>query len=175
MRDEALERGFARCEAAAFERAYERFGARMYACAMRIFNDRSLALDCVQDVMLRLWRKPGAYAPARGSLEAFLIVCTRNAALARVRDDARRRELLAEAPPPSTHAPDPDPFEHEHISRALRGLPEAHGEVIRLAYYQGMTHVEIASKLGEPVGTIKSRISSALRTLRTSLGKEVNQ
>ncbi len=172
VRDEVLEAAFARREAAAYERAYEQFGSRMYTSALRILRDRELAHECVQDVLLRLWRKGTAYSPARGNLEAFLVVCVRNAALTRVRDDARRRTLLAQETAVSESTLDRDPFEHAHVTKALSSLTEAQAESIELAYYRGMTHTEIAAALKQPVGTIKSRISSALRALREALGKE---
>ena len=172
VRDETLESAFARREAAAYERAYEQFSARMYTSALRVLRDKELAHECVHDVLLRLWRKGTSYSPARGSLEAFLVVCVRNAALARVRDDARRRALLAEQPPAPESTTDADPFEHAHVTEALSRLSEAQAKTIQLAYYRGMTHTEIAAALNEPVGTIKSRISNALRTLRGALGKE---
>jgi RNA polymerase sigma-70 factor, ECF subfamily len=172
VRDDTLEAAFARREAAAYERAYEQFGSRMYTTALRILRDRELSRECVQDVLLRLWRKGTAYSPARGSLEAFLVVCVRNDALAHVRDDARRRSIIAEQSPPSESTLDPDPFEHMQVTQALSTLSEAQAEAIQLAYYRGMTHTQIAAALKQPVGTIKSRISTALRTLREALGKE---
>ncbi len=172
MRDETLEEAFARRDSAAYERAYEQFGSRMYTSALRILRDKELAHECVHDVLLRLWNKGTAYSSARGSLEAFLVVCVRNAALARARDDARRRTLIAQQPPASEGTFDKDPFEHAHVTEALSKLTEAQAQSIQLAYYQGMTHTEIAATLKEPVGTIKSRISTALRTLRAALGKE---
>lgn len=172
MRDEALEAAFARREADAYDRAYREYGSRMYTSALRILHDRELAHECVQDVLLRLWRKGNAYSPARGSLEAFLVVCARNAALGRARDDSRRRALLAEQPQPPDRTYDPDPFEHTNVAQALKTLTEAQAQTIQLAYYRGMTHTEIAAALKEPVGTVKSRISTALRTLRNALAKE---
>ena len=172
VRDETLENAFARREAAAYERAYEQFSSRMYTSALRILRDKELARECVHDVLLRLWNKGTAYSSARGSLEAFLVVCVRNAALARARDDARRRTLLARQPSAPEGMFDKDPFEHAHVAEALSKLTEAQAQTIQLAYYQGMTHTEIAAALKQPVGTIKSRISTALRTLRTALQKE---
>jgi RNA polymerase sigma-70 factor (ECF subfamily) len=172
VRDEALEAAFARREAAAYERAYEQFGSRMYTTALRVLRNRELSHECVQDVLLSLWRKGSAYSAARGNLEAFLVVCVRNAALARARDDTRRRALLAEQPPVSESTLDPDPFEHADVTEALKSLTEAQAQTIQLAYYRGMTHTEIAAALKEPVGTVKSRISNALRTLRNALVKE---
>jgi RNA polymerase sigma-70 factor, ECF subfamily len=175
LRDDALEDGFARRDAAAFERAYERFGSRMYTAALRVLRDRALAQECVHDVFLHLWRRGSGYTPARGNLEAFLVVCARNAALMRARDDARRRELVSSAPPAAQTAADPDPFEHESMHHAVSALPQEQSRIVELAYYRGMTHNEIASELHEPVGTVKSRLSSALRSLRAALGKEVNE
>ena len=174
VRDETLEDAFARRDAAAYERAYEQFGSRMYTSALRILRDKELAHECVHDVLLRLWNKGSSYSPGRGSLEAFLVVCVRNAALARARDDARRRTLLAQQPIAPEGTFDKDPFEHAHVTEALSKLTEAQAQSIQLAYYQGMTHTEIAAALKEPVGTIKSRISTALRTLRTALAKELS-
>ncbi len=172
VRDDTLEEAFARREAAAYERAYEQFGSRMYTSALRILRDKELAHECVHDVLLRLWNKGSAYSPARGNLEAFLVVCVRNAALARARDDTRRRALLAQQPAVREGTFDKDPFEHAHVTQALSKLTEAQAQTIQLAYYQGMTHTEIAAALKEPVGTIKSRISAALRTLRGALTKD---
>ena len=91
------------------------------------------------------------------------------------RDDARRRSILQAQTPPAQASFDIDPLEHDHITQAVSQLSAAQAEAIRLAYYTGMTHTEIATHLNEPVGTVKSRLSAALRALRTILGGEVNQ
>ncbi|MGC2129558.1 MAG: sigma-70 family RNA polymerase sigma factor [Candidatus Aquilonibacter sp.] len=170
MRDSALERAFSERQSWAYEAAYRRFGARMYTAALRVLADRGAAQDCVHEAMLHLWKRGDAYQPERGSLEAFLVTCSRNRALERVRragrqSDAIRRAATLEESEESM----PDPIERERIARAIDALPPAQAQTSTFAYFEGMTHSEIASALGEPVGTVKSRLSAALRTLRGSL------
>lgn len=170
MRDTALERAFAERQSWAYEAAYRRFGARMYTSALHVLHERGAAQDCVHEVMLHLWKRGDAYQTARGALEAFLVVCTRNSALQRLRT-AQRQSQLAQRTAVDDVVDDivPDPIEHERITRAIATLTPVQAQTIDLAYYRGMTHAEIAQKLGEPVGTVKSRLASALRSLRRSL------
>ncbi len=170
MRDAALERAFAERQSWAYEAAYRRFGARMYTSALRVLHDRSSAQDCVHEVMLHLWKRGDAYHTARGGLEAFLVVCARNSALQRLR--SAQRQLRVAEQTASDDAADEivdDPIERERITRAIADLTPVQAQTIELAYYRGMTHAEIAQNLGEPVGTVKSRLASALRALRRSL------
>ena len=168
VRDELLEYAFARGDAAAYESAYRRFGARLYATALRLLRNDALAQECMHDVLLRLWRKRDAYSPVRGDLQAFLVACVRNDALARLRNDARRREIAAGARE-TTYEIEEDPIERERIARAVSELTDTQRHMVELAYYKNMTHAEIANELGEPLGTIKSRIAAALRALRRNL------
>lgn len=142
----------------------------MYTSALRLLHDRGGAQDCVHEVMLHLWKRGDAYHTTRGALEAFLVVCTRNSALQRLRSAARQSQLLQR-----TAGDDvvdeivSDPIERERITRAIAALTPVQAQTIEFAYYRGMTHVEIAQKLGEPIGTVKSRLASALRALRRTL------
>jgi RNA polymerase sigma-70 factor, ECF subfamily len=170
MRDAALERAFAERQSWAYEAAYRRFGARMYTSALRLLRDRGAAQDCVHDVMLHLWKRGDAYQTGRGALEAFLVVCTRNTALQRLRSSQRQSQLAQRSA--SDDMVDEiahDPIERERIAHAIAELTPPQAQTIELAYYRGMTHAEIADDLGEPVGTVKSRLSAALRALRRSL------
>jgi RNA polymerase sigma-70 factor (ECF subfamily) len=148
-------------------------GARLYATARRVVRDDEVASDCVHDVFLRLWRTGSAYAPARGSLEAFLVTCVRNEALARVRNEGRREVLRKGLPVEQSYDEESDPIERERIARAVASLSPEQQRSIELAYYRGLTFAEIASDLGEPLGTIKSRISGALRKLRERLSEDI--
>ena len=168
VRDDLLEHAFARGDAAAYESAYRRFGARLYAAALRLLRNDALAQECVHDVLLGLWRRRDAYEPMRGDLQAFLVACVRNNALSRLRNDARRREIVAGSRE-ATYEIEEDPIERERIARAVGGLTDTQRHMVELAYYKNMTHAEIASELGEPLGTIKSRIAAALRALRRNL------
>jgi RNA polymerase sigma-70 factor, ECF subfamily len=170
MRDSALERAFAERQSWAYEAAYRRFGARMYTAALRVLSDRGAAQDCVHEVMLHLWKRGDAYQVERGSLEAFLVVCSRNSGLERLRRSERQSDVARRAATvDESEELMPDPIERERIARAIGALPPAQAQTIQFAYFNGMTHTEIASALGEPVGTIKSRLAAALRSLRRTL------
>lgn len=173
-RDEALEDGFARRDAAAYEAAYRHFGARMQATALRLLRDRDIAGECVHDVFLHLWRRQTAYVAARGSLEAFLVTCARNRALTVLRDGSRRQEASKHLDFVETYDLEEDPIERERIERAIAQLNEGQAAVVKLAYYGGMTLAEVAGELTIPIGTVKTRLSSALRALRHSLIPETS-
>lgn len=172
MRDASLETAFAGRDASAYEAAYRAFGARMHATALRIVQDGDAARDCVQDVFLHLWRGGGAYSPVRGSLEAFLVVCARNRALMRVRAESRGREAAIRSDLPDEYTMEEDPIERERVQRALARLTKGQADVVRLAYYRGMTLTEVAADLAIPIGTVKGRLSGALRALRRELVME---
>ena len=113
VQDGSLEDGFARRDAIAYEMAYRAFGGRMQATALRILRDNEAARECVQEVFERLWRRGGAYSPARGSLEAFLVTCSRNAALTNLRSSHRREETTQKMEPPGEFSLEEDPIERE--------------------------------------------------------------
>jgi len=167
-RDSVLEEGFERRESWAFEAAYRHAGARLYSTARYILRNEALAQECVHDTFLRLWRGPAKYDRRRGALQAFLVTCVRNEALSRARNDARRAEISARLTEEVYHV-DEDPLERERIATAMKRLSLSQARSIELAYFRGLTFSEVAAELGEPLGTIKSRIASALRVLRREL------
>ena len=169
MRDEALEAAFARGEAAAFDAAYRMYGARLRSSAHRVLQDRQAAQDCIHDVLLHLWKRGDAYAPVRGSLEAFLTVCVRNEALSRVRKRVRHEAIHMRLPKGERYTMDSDPIERERIARAVASLTPLQFAVIDRAYFKAMTLAEIAHDLHKPLGTVKSHVSAALRALRARL------
>lgn len=169
-----LARAFARGEAWAYEAAYRIHGDALYAAARGVLHDASDAQDCVHDVMTRLWQRRHTFTPERGSLRAFLAVCARNEALTRARNAGTRERILTRfvAPAPPTRDHGDEVAERESIARALSTLTERQRETIEMAYYQCLTHPEIAERTGEPVGTVKSRLSGALRRLREYFATE---
>jgi RNA polymerase sigma-70 factor, ECF subfamily len=167
--DETLAERFARRDAAAYETAYRSFGGRMHATALRLLGDRDAAQECVHDVFLYLWRRRTAYVAARGSLEAFLVSCTRNRALGEIRSGTRGREAVAKLDPETEYVMQQDPIERERIARAIAQLTEGQASVVQLAYYRSMTLSEVAAQLSIPLGTVKARLSAALRALRRQL------
>ncbi|HET6895127.1 MAG TPA: sigma-70 family RNA polymerase sigma factor [Candidatus Baltobacteraceae bacterium] len=170
----ALEAAFVAREAWAFEAAYEAYRRHLYGAAFGVLHDAGNAQDCVHDVLLRLWRQGHAYSAARGSLQAFLVVCVRNEALSRLRKSQNRERIVRDhlRVADSVPAADESSAARLDMAQSIARLSAAQQQAICLAYYEGLTHEQIAQRLGEPVGTVKSRLSNALRTLRTLLQGE---
>ena len=166
-RELELAQAFAGREAWAYEAAYREHGGVLYAAAWQLLRDDAEAQDCVHDVLLRLWRRGDAYRPERGALRAFLAVSVRNEALARLRSAQTRARIapqLAVADSASDVAA--AVTDREALRGAMTRLTRPQRAAIELAYFEHLTHPQIAQRLGEPVGTVKSRISGALRRLR---------
>jgi RNA polymerase sigma-70 factor (ECF subfamily) len=157
---------------AAAERAladlYDRYSGIVYAVALRVLGDAGAAEDVLQEVFLQLWRNPGAFDSARGSLGAWLAVITRNRAI----DSLRRRKpetdiedvILSVAP---DLAGDADRSRAAEKVRGVLGtMPPPQRSALEMAYFEGLSHSEIAAKTGEPLGTIKTRIRAGLMLLR---------
>ncbi len=169
----AIEAAFVARQAWAFEAAYQAYRRRLYGTAFTVLRDAGGAEDCVHDVLVRLWTHGHAYCTSRGSLEAFLVVCVRNDALSRLRRARNRERIVREhlSVVESTTASDDPAVRRIDVARAMSRLNENQQRAIRLAYFDGLTHEQIAQRLGEPVGTIKSRLSNSLRLLRTLLSQ----
>ncbi len=155
-------------QAWAYEAAYRMYRNLLFGAALTVLRDRADAEDCVHDVLVRLWQRGHAYSTQRGSLRAFLIVCARNEALSRVRRDANRKRILESLEPLTDQE---QLLDAVALSQGVRALTGVQREAIQLAYYEGLTHAEIANRLGTPLGTVKSRLSEALRSLRGALSE----
>ncbi|MEA2688291.1 MAG: polymerase sigma-70 factor, subfamily [Candidatus Eremiobacteraeota bacterium] len=157
-----------------FDRAYRAHSARLRAVAYDILRDRDAAEDAVHGALMRVW-SAGAYRPERGALLPFLIACVRREALDALRTSKRRhlREVRANAGDPvaSDDTAAIDPVEARRVKRALDDLPAAQRDVIVRAYYGCRTLAEVAQDAGVPLGTVKSRLSAALRRLHTALSE----
>jgi RNA polymerase sigma-70 factor (ECF subfamily) len=163
---------------AAFLDAYRDHGHAVHAVASRICG-ASLAIDVTQDVFLRLWLQPDKFDPQRGSLRTYLLVLTRHRAVDAVRSESalRARERIAEPSWSSTATPDDALLRRDLAVRVLAGLEQLTTEqrqAIVLAFYDGLSYHEVAALLGQPEGTIKGRIRSGLRSLRTILAEVVD-
>jgi RNA polymerase sigma-70 factor, ECF subfamily len=163
----------------AFRAAFAEHQRSLYATAFRIVGDAALAQDVVQDVFLRLWRRPAAYDPLRGELGAFLRLMARSRALdlwreGQVRGRAAERLTLAGGSEEPRVEDDPGVLaERDHagadVREALARLPEAQREALVLAYWGGLTADQIARRVQVPLGTAKSRIRLGLARLRDEI------
>ena len=160
----------------ALDTFYTRHARAVFSLALIMLGDRVRATDLTQDVFLLVWRSAGAYQPT-GSARAWLLRLTRNRAIDELRRD--RRRLASEAPLPeqALHAlPAPlalaDAAERQAVRDALATLPTEQRDALFLAFFQGLSHQEIATCLRTPLGTIKARIRRALQTLRRQLQGE---
>ena len=153
---------------------YDRYAPLMLGVAQRFLGGKREAEDLVHDVFLEMWKRADSYDTERGSVRAWIMLRLRSRALDRVKSVRATRTVLTD--PGSIPSPvflseadlslSPD---RRRVVDALRKLPEEHQRVIQLAYFDGQTSSEIATCLGLPIGTVKSRMAAALTRLRESL------
>lgn len=160
----------------AFARLYELAGARLFAVARRIVRHDDLAEDVLQEAFLRIWRAAYRYDPAKGSAYAWLICIVRNRALS-ARSRAGRHEDSQAALDIETMASDaPDPAalvvrsdEARRVKACLANLPANHRRSVSLVYFEGLTHGELADRLGVQLGTAKSWVRRGLAQMSKCL------
>jgi RNA polymerase sigma-70 factor (ECF subfamily) len=178
--DEELVAQLSRQDVKAFEALYDRYGNIVYSVSLRILGDVQAAEDVVQEVFLRVWRKPDHYDTARGRFLTWLLSVARNRAIDEHRSRGRRLRYEVGSAPldgegfPSGDADDPAlaallSDEGAAVREALNGLPLEQRRAIGLAYYGGLTQQEIARALGEPLGTVKTRIRLGMQKMRLAL------
>jgi RNA polymerase sigma factor (sigma-70 family) len=176
LSDEALVALVARSDELALAELYDRFGRVAYGLARRIVRDDDLAQDAVQEGFLAAWRSAGRFVPERAKASTWLLTLVHRRAVDLVRREERRRaEPLEEAPAAPAGAETDEAvwlrLERERVQGALRALPDQQREAIELSYYGGFTQSELADRLGQPIGTIKSRMFSGLGRLRELLSE----
>jgi RNA polymerase sigma-70 factor (ECF subfamily) len=176
LSDEAVVALAARGEDSALGELYDRFGRVAYGLALRVVRDPTLAEDAVQDAFVDVWRGASRFMPERAKASTWILTFVHRRAVDVVRREQRRRSEPAEAHPAlATEAADEEVWlrlQRERVQRALRQLPDQQREALELAYYGGFTQSELADRLGQPLGTIKSRMFSGLATLRDLLSDE---
>jgi RNA polymerase sigma-70 factor (ECF subfamily) len=173
--DAQLVTSIARYSEIALAEVYRRHGGAVYGLARRVLNNASEAEDVTQEVFLRLWNRPDRFDPGRGTLRSFLLTQSHGRAVDAVRSlNARRLRESGEARRTATAEYD---MQHEvwdlavadQVARALGDLPDDERRAIELAYFDGHTYVEVADLLGQPEGTVKSRIRNGMRRMRARL------
>lgn len=165
----------------AFSQLYDQSSTLLYSVAVRILGNRDEAAELLQEVYLEVWRKVARYDVGRGTPIAWLITLTRSRAIDRLRARGARASHQPNESldgPAAAQVPDrsPGPFEAKAdqelrtlVGGALAGLPPAQQQAIELAYYEGLTHMEIAARLNQPLGTVKTRIKLGMSKLREVL------
>ena len=147
---------------------YDLYAGLVNGLAIRILRDPAEAEDTVQEVFVQVWRQAARFDPSRGTPEAWLCTMARTRALDRLRKRTSRREEPEQEKPAASPAPRNE--EALAVRRALDGLPPEQKRALELAYYEGLTQTEIADRLKEPLGTVKTRIRTAMIRLRGVLG-----
>jgi RNA polymerase sigma-70 factor, ECF subfamily len=174
--DVKLLHAIARGDEGALARLYDAYRVILFGLLVRILNSREEAEDILQEVFLQVWRRAGDFDEKRGRPFTWLVTLTRSRAIDRLRLLAARQRLAAAA---ERDQPDQasDAFsdtvksgQREIVRQALAELPEEQRQTLMLAYFEGLTQSEIASKLGAPLGTVKTRMRSGMIKLRTLLG-----
>ncbi|MEP6909724.1 MAG: sigma-70 family RNA polymerase sigma factor [Actinomycetota bacterium] len=173
LSDEALVAAIAGADEAALGELYDRFGRLAYGLALRVLQDASLAEDAVQEAFVQIWRGAGSFEPARGKASTWLLTFVHRRAVDLVRREERRRFAPADAFPEPPEAGADEVFtvrsRREVVQQALGQLPAEQREALQLAYYGGLTQSELAERLDQPLGTIKSRMFAGLQRLQTLL------
>jgi RNA polymerase sigma-70 factor (ECF subfamily) len=173
LSDEALVALVATSDHAALAELYDRYGRAAYNLAYRVLRDATLAEDAVQEAFLGVWRGAGRFLPERAKASTWILTFVHRRAVDVVRREERRRsEPLDEAFEPSGESTEETAWlrlERRRVQDALRKLPDAQREALELAYYGGLTQSELAERLDQPLGTIKSRMFAGLARMRELL------
>lgn len=150
------------------EDIFRRYSGVVYSVALRVLHDSGQAEDVLQEVFLQLWRKPAAFVQQRGSLGGWLVVVARNRAI-----DLLRRRKPSDSVEDVVLASSIDVAEEaernttmQKVRQVIAELPDEQRKTLELAYFEGLSHTEIASRTGDPLGTVKTRIRQALISLR---------
>ncbi|MDN5941408.1 MAG: sigma-70 family RNA polymerase sigma factor [Nitrospira sp.] len=164
----------------AFSQLYDHSSTLLFTLAVRMLGSREEAAELLQDVYLEVWRKVSRYDVGRGTPVAWLITLTKSRAIDRLRARTSRGYRATDSLQGETTTqvadPGPSPLETQAdqelrtaVGAAVAGLPQSQQQAIELAYYEGLSHTEIAARLNQPLGTVKTRIKLGMSKLRESL------
>ena len=178
--DEDLMSGLVERDVGALETLYDRYSTFVFSVALRVLSDRGLAEDIVQEVFLQLWRRPTSYDAAHGRFISWLASVARNRSIDELRRRSRRMRIeepgedVAEAIASDDRTSDPAREaelgeERAAVRAAMQALPPEQRRVLQLAYFGGLTQVEIARHTESPLGTVKTRMRLGMQKLRLLL------
>jgi RNA polymerase sigma-70 factor (ECF subfamily) len=176
LSDEAMLSLIASSDDAALGELYDRFGGVAFGLALRVLRDETLAQDAVQEAFLTVWRTADRFLAERARASTWILTIVHRRAVDLVRREERRRgEPLEEATvPPAPERVDEEAtlrYQRRVVQEALRRLPPEQRQALELGYYGGLTQTQLAEQLGQPLGTIKSRMFSGLSRLRELLAQ----
>lgn len=180
--DASLIQRIARSQPEALSALYDRYNRLVFSIALAILGDRALAEDVTLDVFLHVWRRAGTYRPDKGKVSTWLLAITRHRAIDMLRWYGSRPEGTKpdlEEGSVAEQLPGREPEEHlelavdrERVRKAVAQLPPDQRRALQLAYFKGYTQQQIADALQEPLGTIKTRIRTAMQRLRELLAED---
>ena len=168
MTDATLVLGIRSGNEQAMAQLYDQYSPIVYSVALRVLGEPSAAEDVLQEVFMQLWRTPDSFDASRGSLAGWLAVITRNRAidfLRKRRPESQISEVVVSVEPDLASKAEWSRVA-EKIRIVLRDMAAPQRSALEMAFFEGLTHTEIAQKTGEPLGTIKTRIRAGLATLR---------
>lgn len=155
---------------AALSELYRRYSTLIYSLALRILQNPILAEEVAQDIFMEIWKRPASWDPSRGRLSSWLLTVTRYTAIDRLRKEQRSPDASTPLDETQHAIEDPvaDPiWQDGQLLRALiKKLPPEQAQAIELAFFQGMTHSQMAERLALPLGTVKTRVRLGLQKLR---------
>jgi RNA polymerase sigma-70 factor (ECF subfamily) len=158
---------------AALEALYDRYAGLLSSVLNRILRDTQAAEEILQDIFYQLWRTASQFDPSRGSLSGWLMVIARNRAISRLRqhNPAAGEELFENTVvlPMNLESAVAQKELMGRVKGAIETLPREQRAAVELAYFEGLTHSEIAQRTGDPLGTVKTRLRTALETLKRAM------
>ena len=168
---------------AAFEELYDAIGGSVFGLALRVVRDRHLAEDVAQEALTEVWRLAPRYRPDAGSARSWILTIAHRRAVDRVRSEQSAADRLAGRGFDAGTTPHPDSvvdvayaeWEAGRVRAGLASLSSVQREALELAYYQGLTHAEVAGALGVPLGTAKARLRDGLLKLREVWREELRE
>tara|TARA_Y100000588_G_scaffold7697_2_gene8921 strand:+ start:561 stop:1124 length:564 start_codon:yes stop_codon:yes gene_type:complete len=176
--------GISSGDANALADLYDSLGGQLFSLSMRILNDRWDAEEVVQDAFARIWKHPTSYDPRKGKLASWMMTLVRNKSVDRYRSRKRRKdttslEVALEVHPADNSADVPGGAsraeDKQTVNSAINQLPPKQIEVLKLSYFKGLTHPEIAQELNISLGTVKSRIRLGVEKLKQAVPKKLIQ